>query len=109
MESHSVSSAEEGCSRSAPLPGGVCLCRPVPKHPASEPSEPTAPLLLDVTKGVVSGWPGRLASPFMSPVSQTKLEGWRKEQVSEEFPSWLSGNRTQLSIHEDAGLIPGFT
>ena len=30
-----------------------------------------------------------------------------KQERSGEFPLWLSGLRTQRSIHEDEGSIPG--
>ena len=43
----------------------------------------------------------------MSGESYEKISNF-KRQIP-EVPLWLSGLRTQLVIHEDAGLIPGLT
>ena len=38
---------------------------------------------------------------------QKKKKKKKKKQRNWEFPSWLSGLKTQHSVHEGAGSIPG--
>ena len=49
-------------------------------------------------------WPGN----FRMPWAQPKKKGSTLKKKS-EFPLWLSRLKTQHSLHEDAGLIPGLT
>ena len=56
----------------------------------------------------------RLTPPLkrLAPASETHTPRGQKERTensAQEFPLWLSRVRTQQSLHEDAGLIPGLT